>query len=217
MVLLFTSTLALRAAEIPERIQNAIQILDLKQRSSSPIPQELLNHAKGVAIFNITKAGLGIGGQGGEGIVVVRLNGMLSHSWTAPSAFNLGGASIGAQIGFTETHYIVILNTDDAVHHFTSSEKMNWNATATGTAGSDTATEKATTTDLEHNEVVVYKDTDGVFGGATLGGTSVEYKDEINQHAYGSDVQMMNILNGKVPPPPTADRLYKLLDGKMGS
>jgi len=197
-----------------ERIQTATEILGDKQHSDDPIPADLLNHAKGVAIFTLTKVGLGIGGQGGEGIVLVRLNDMLWHSWTAPSAFNLAGGSIGAQIGFTEVRYIVVLNTDDAVHHFTGSGKLDWDATATGTAGSDTGTDRVSTSDLEHRDIVVYKDTGGIFGGATLGGTSVERKEAVNQQAYGDDVRTRNILNGKVQPPASADHLYSLLDGK---
>jgi lipid-binding SYLF domain-containing protein len=105
------------------------------------------------------------------------------------------------------------LNTDEAVRRFTGSGKLDWDATATGTAGSDSATAKASTGDLEHRDVVVYKDSDGVFGGATLGGTSVERKDSINQEAYGDNVRTRNILNGKVHPPKSAGRLYQLLDG----
>lgn len=215
MAFLITSASALRASDMQERTQAAIQILKDKQHSDEPIPQDLLAHAKGVAIFSVTKAGLGIGGQGGEGIVMLRHGDMTSHSWTAPSAFNLGGFSVGAQIGFTEVHYIVILNSDDAVRRFTGSGKLDWNATATGTAGAANATEKATTADLEQREVVVYKDSSGVFGGATLGGTTVERKDSINQQAYGDDVLVKNILNGTVPAPKSADRLYVLLNGKI--
>lgn len=195
-----------------ERIQSSIQILDQKQHSDEPIPAELLSHAKGVAIFSVTQVGLGIGGQGGEGIVTLRHTDLIGHSWTAPSAFNLSGGSIGAQIGYTDAHYIVVLNTDDAVRHFTHSGKVDWNATATGTAGSDTGTAKVSTTDLEHRDLVVYKDSGGIFGGATLGGSSVERKDSINQAAYGDDVRTRNILNGTVLPPKSASRLYHLLD-----
>jgi lipid-binding SYLF domain-containing protein len=212
ITLLFAFTSFLRASDMRERIHSATQILDQKQHSDEPIPAELLSHAKGVAIFSITKVGLGIGGQGGEGIVLLRLGD--GRSWTAPCAFNVGGGSLGAQIGFTEVHYIVVLNTDDAVRHFTTTGKVVWNGTATGTAGSDTGTEKVSTNDLEHREVVVYKDSGGVFGGATLGGTSVERKDAINQQAYGDNVRTKNILNGTVQSPKSASRLDILLDAK---
>lgn len=212
--LLLGAPALLRASDMHERIQSSIEILDQKQHSHEPIPAELLSHAKGVAIFSITKVGLGIGGQGGEGIVTLRHLDLLGHTWTAPCAFNLSGGSVGAQIGYTEVHYIVILNSDDAVTHFTRSGKMDWNATATGTAGADTGTARASTADLENREVVIYKESSGVFGGATLGGTSIERKDAINQDAYGDDVRTKNILNGKVQAPKSANRLFVLLDGK---
>jgi SH3 domain-containing YSC84-like protein 1 len=215
LFILASSITLLRAADMPERIQDAIQILDKKQHSNEPIPERLIKNAKGIAIFNITKGGLGIGGLGGDGIIVLRLNNALGHSWTAPSAFSLGGATIGAQIGFTEDKYIVLLNTNDAVKQFTSSGKMNWNATATGTVGADSATERVSTSELEKREVIIYKNSGGVFGGATLGGTQVECKDSVNQKAYGDDVSMENILNGKVYAPKSADRLFMLLDGKL--
>jgi lipid-binding SYLF domain-containing protein len=211
---LFTPTALLRAADMQERIHTATEILSQKQHSDESIPADLLDHARGVAIFTVTKVGLGIGGQGGEGIVMVRLESPLGHSWTAPSAFNLAGGSLGAQIGFTEVRYIVVLNTDDAVRHFTSEGKVAWDAMATGAAGSDSGTAKASTSDLEHRDVVVYKDSGGIFGGATLGGTSVERKDVINQQAYGDDVRTRNILNGVVPAPQSAAHLYHLLDSR---
>ncbi len=205
----------LHADNMEERIHTAIHILKEKQESSDPIPASLLNHARGIAIFTVTQGGLGIGGKGGEGIAIVRLGAANSRSWAAPCAFNLAGASIGAQIGFTEDSYIVVLNTDEAVRHFTSNGKTSLNATASGTAGSTTATEKATTTELEHREIVIYKATGGLFGGATLGGTSIERKNSVNQEAYGDTVRAKNILNGTVPPPESAGRLYRLLNGNV--
>lgn len=213
-LLLLLPTGLLRAANLHERIEDAIHILEQKQHSDEPIPAGLLNHAKGVAFFTVTKAGLGIGGLGGEGIVLVHLANGPGPAWSAPSAFNLAGGSIGAQIGFTQVQYIAVLNTNDAVRHFTESGKMNWDATATGTAGDASGTERVTSTELEHREIVIYKSSGGVFGGATLGGTSLERKYEINEAAYGEGVRTRDILSGKIPPPPLAGRLYALLDGK---
>jgi lipid-binding SYLF domain-containing protein len=214
MVSLLSFSPDLRAADMPGRIDTATQILDQKQTSDEPIPADLLNHAKGVALFSITKAGLGVGGQGGEGIVLLRLGHSAASTWSAPSAFNLGGGSIGAQIGFTEVRYIVILNTDEAVRHFTSRGKVNWDAMATGTAGSDTGTAKVSITDLERRAIVVYKDSAGIFGGATLGGTSVERQDAINQQAYGDNVRTRSILDGNVQVPQSAARLDAILEDR---
>ncbi len=214
LVLLVASTVLGHAANMHERIQDAIAIVEKRQGSDNPIPAEILANAKGIAICTITKGGIGIGGQGGEGIVLIRHTSGSSFVWRAPSAFNISGASIGAQLGFSTIRYIIILNTDQAIGLFVGSGKMKWDATATGTAGSDTGVESESSRDLEKRAVIVYRDSGGIFGGATFGGSTVEVKDEINQQAYGENVYIRDILEGKVQPPKSAGRLYSLLDGK---
>jgi len=91
---------------------------------------------------------------------------------------------------------------------------MKWDATATGTAGPDTGVESQSTRDLERRDVLVYRDSGGIFGGATFGGSSIEVKTEINQMAYGEHIHIRDIIEGKVPLPQSAQRLYELLDGK---
>ena len=164
-IALLTLTSALgRAADLQERIYTATQILEQKQGSLSSIPPEVLAHARGVASGTITKAGLGIGGQGGEGIVLLHYLGTTPATWSAPVAFNMSGGSLGAQIGFTTIRYVIILNTDSAVRLFTSTGKMTYDATATGTAGNDTGREGESTSDLERHAMIIYKDTGGVPG-----------------------------------------------------
>jgi lipid-binding SYLF domain-containing protein len=212
LALLTLSTSFIRADGLHRRIATATEILEKRQGSLSPIPMEVLSRARGIAIGTITKAGLGIGGQGGEGIVLLHYLGDKPASWSAPVAFNTSGGSLGAQIGFTTIRYIIILNTDDAVRLFTSPGKMTFDATATGTAGNDTGREGETTENLERHAMIIYKDTGGLFGGATFGGTSVQVKDEVNQEAYGDHVYVRDILAGKVPSPRSATRLYEILN-----
>lgn len=212
-VLLLTS-LSAQAANMRERVRDATDILESRQGSADPIPEEILLNAKGVAICTIVKAGIGIGGQGGEGIVMVRHLGGAAPVWRAPSAFNISGASLGAQIGFSSIRYIIILNTEAAIGQFVGTGKIKWDATATGTAGQDTGVESETTRELEQRAVLIYRESGGLFGGATFGGSSIEVKDEINQQAYGENVFIRDILEGRVQIPRYADRLYELLDGK---
>ncbi len=214
LALLIASTAFVQAAGMNERIHDAIRILEQRQGSDNPIPAEILENAKGVAICTIVKGGIGIGGQGGEGIVMVRHLGGAGPVWRAPSAFNVSGASIGAQLGFSSISYILVLNTEHAIGQFVGAGKTKWDATATGTAGDDTGIESQSTRDLEKRDVLVYRDSGGLFGGATFGGSSIEVKREINEEAYGDHVHVRDILEGRVQIPPTAQRLYELLDGK---
>jgi lipid-binding SYLF domain-containing protein len=202
-----------RAADLEERIHNATHILDQRQGSADPIPLEILQNARGVAICTILKGGIGIGGQGGEGIVMVHhMSPGGGRVWRAPSAFNISGASIGAQLGFTTTKYIIILNTENAVGQFVNSGKVKFDATAAGTAGDDTVVEGRSTRELEQRAVLIYRDSGGLFGGATLGGSSIDVKNEINQAYYGPHIYIREILEGTVPVPPSATRLYELLN-----
>lgn len=208
---LLSPIVLLHASEMGERIRAATRILERKQESRRPIPSKILRHAKGVAIFETTRAGIGVGGQGGEGIVVVRQN---RHAWSAPSAFDVGGASLGAQLGFSETRYIVVLMTNAAVRHFIFPTDSNWNATASSTIGDDTNTERAATNDIQQGSIIVYKDSNGLFGGATLGGSFIDRRDDINRSIYGRKADIHDILKGRVQPPKSAKRLYRLLDEK---
>ena len=60
---------------------------------------DVIKSGKGVAIFPaVTKAGLGIGGQTGEGVVFLRQS---NGRWSGPAFMGISGASIGFQIGRT--------------------------------------------------------------------------------------------------------------------
>jgi lipid-binding SYLF domain-containing protein len=213
LLFFFATCLLVRAADLEERIYNATSILEKRQGSAAPIPLEVLQNCRGVAICSVLKGGIGIGGQGGEGIVLVHhLTAAGTRTWLAPSAFNISGMSVGAQLGFSTTKYIIVLNTESAIGQFVQSGKVKWDATAAGTAGDDTVVEGESTRELERHAVLVYRDSGGLFGGATLGGSSIDVKNEINQAYYGPHVYIRDILEGKVTPPRSADRLYELLN-----
>lgn len=213
LLFLFTTCLCVHGANLEERIYNATQIFEKQQGSSNPIPLEVLQNCRGVAICSVLKGGIGIGGQGGEGIVIVHhLTAGGTRVWLAPSAFNITGMSVGAQLGFSTTKYIIVLNTENAIGQFVQSGKVKWDATAAGTAGDDTVVEGESTRELEKHAVLVYRDSGGLFGGATLGGSSIDVKNEINQAFYGPHIYIRDILEGTVKPPRPADRLYELLN-----
>src|SRR5947209_19979598 len=69
------------------------QIMGAPDRS---IPKDLLDKAEAVAVFpGMIKAGLGVGGRGGSGIISRRATG----GWSAPALFKMGGPSVGLHIG----------------------------------------------------------------------------------------------------------------------
>lgn len=209
LALLVLAGRPLPADSLPERIHEATRILEKKQGSATSIPQAVIAHCKGIAFATVTKGGLGIGGLGGEGVILLH-----NGNWSAPFAYDLAGGSIGAQIGFSTTRYILVLNSNYAVSQFTHPGKLKWDATAMGTAGEDNGIESQTTAELEAREILVYRDSGGLFGGATVGGSNLTIRDDINQAAYGPHTYIRDILESRVTLPPSANRLYQILNGQ---
>src|SRR5215510_4760449 len=85
------------------------EIMGTRERS---IPQDLLDKAAAVAVFpGVIKGGFIVGGRGGSGVISRRVAG----GWSAPAFFDLGGGSVGLQIGLAQTDYILLFMNDNAV------------------------------------------------------------------------------------------------------
>ena len=206
------------ASSIPELVDTATDTLANRQGSASPISTEEFKAAKGVAIINIIKAGFIIGGTGGEGVVLLRSKQGISgafgvSSWSAPIPIILSGGSFGAQIGGTNTKTIVLLNSDQAVKIFTQPGKIAWDAKANGTAGGDSQSEQ-TGGLLSDQDVKMYQQTNGLYGGATFGGVSLAINDDAIKQSYGNNFFIRDIIEGRVKQPDYAKRLIDLLNGK---
>ena len=77
----------------------------------NPSAQELGRKAAGVLIFpSVLKAGLGVGGQYGEGVLIVHGN--------ATGYYNIVSASFGFQLGAQSQAIIIIFMTEEALSQF---------------------------------------------------------------------------------------------------
>ncbi|MDR1305152.1 MAG: lipid-binding SYLF domain-containing protein [Verrucomicrobiales bacterium] len=211
LALALTVSVRAEPASVIARVNTAIGILRVKQSSATPIPQQILADAKGVAIISVSQGGFIFGGRHGEGIIVTRTRGALGPSWSAPLAFSLSGGSFGAQIGYQTLHYVFVLNSDAAVRTFLSGGEVQWNAAAQGTAGPDHA--GADTDPAARAAVYIYTQSDGVYGGATIGGTTLRTDNDINRVAYG-DTPLADLVAGQGVRPREAAKLYELLNGQ---
>lgn len=205
-------------ASLDALLQNATNILSAQQGSANPIPQKALDDAEGIAIVDISKGGLVFGGTGGDGVVLLHqkrgFKGIFGvRSWSAPIPVTFSGASFGAQIGGSNTKAIVLLNSPAAVEKFTNPGKIGWSASASGTAGSDTQREQQGGM-LSDVDVKIYEQTQGLYAGAVFSGASIAINQKLLTQAYGANVYVRDIIEGKVNPPPSANRLIELLNGK---
>jgi lipid-binding SYLF domain-containing protein len=177
------------------------------------IPKAVLQRARGLAVFQVLKAGFVFSGKAGSGIVIARLP---DGSWSAPSCIATGGVGWGLQMGADITDFVIVLNSEDAVRAFSigGNVTIGGNVSAAagpiGTGGSVQAT-------LAHPAPMFsYSKSKGLFAGISLEGTALIERKDANRDFYGSPVPARDILSGRVPPPEVASRLYEIIEAAEG-
>ncbi len=103
-----------------ERLQRASEVLtQMVQAPDKGIPEEVLSHAKCVAIVpHLVKGGLGFGGKHGRGVATCRT----AEGWSAPAFISVGGGSWGLQIGVESVDLIMLVMNDKGMEQLLSSK-----------------------------------------------------------------------------------------------
>lgn len=199
-------------ADAKEDIHEATNTLkNMSSGSERQIPPKVLKNAKGFAIFHIVDVALLVNGKGGGGVVVTKT----SNGWSGPLFVGLGGAGIGAQAGAKLKDLVLVLNTDKAVEAF-SHGNVKLGADVTATAGPADASAEGST-GFTNSDIYSYTSGNGVMAGASLEGSVIAPRDEMNNKFYGkNNVTPKEILTGQVQPPATASPLMALLN-QLGS
>jgi len=116
---LTTTSYAKTAKEINAEVNSALKLFPQHVKGG----KEFLNTAKGVLVIpNIVKAGLGIGGEYGEG--ALRIGGKTIEY------YSLAAGSVGFQIGAQKTNLILVFMQDEALKNFRKSS--GWKAGVDG-------------------------------------------------------------------------------------
>lgn len=170
-----------KAARVFEQIMNA---------PDSGIPQAVLDDAHCVAVFpDVIKAGFIFGGRGGRGIASCRT----PRGWSAPAYFNLGGGSVGLQIGAQSTDFVLLFMTRDGMKSLLSNEfTLGGEASvAAGPVGRQTGA----STDLELNaQILSYSRSKGLFAGLALKGVVIESDEGDMRDVYGKGMMAREVL-----------------------
>jgi len=198
------AALAVEPAELDNRIRMLADKFEAFQhRPDNGVPSETLRKAQGIILLETTKGGLVIGFQGGSGVAMVK-DAKLKQ-WSPVAFLRSSQASFGAQVGGEENFYIILLMTTNSTWRLID-PKIQFGAGAGGTAGENAGGVDAKTP--SDQEVLVYKDGTGLFGGAVVKGGGISADVEANRVYYGQNVSMRDILfDHKVQPGATASSL----------
>ncbi len=113
MVALATSAAALSATEtqINRQVSKTVIYFDTISSANKP----LMDKAAGVLVFpRVTKGGVGVGGEFGEG--ALQVNGK------TVGYYSVGAASVGLTLGLAKHSEIIMFMTQDSLDKFTSSK-----------------------------------------------------------------------------------------------
>ena len=163
------------------------EIMGTREKS---IPRDLLNKAEAVAVFpNVIKAGFIVGGRGGSGVISRRVAG----GWSAPAFFDLGGGSIGLQIGAASTDYILLFMNENAVESLLG-DKFEIGGEGSAAAGPVGRSASASTDVKLNAQILSYSRSKGAFAGLELKGVVIKPDNEDNSQVYGMTAR--DILTG---------------------
>ena len=191
-----------------ETLKNATNVLQ-KMLSDQNIPSDVIAKADCVIVLpNVKKFGFGIGGSGGRGPMVCRINS--TGRWSAPAMYTIGGVSAGLQVGGSSSDYVLLIMSEKGVNAILNG-KMELGRDATAAAGPSGASAAS----VSGNDILTYKQAKGLFAGVSLGGASIEPDNDANQRLYGRSIAPQEIVQANAVPTPVAARgMVSLLDSK---
>jgi len=164
------------------------EIMNVRDKA---IPRELLDKAEAIAVFpDVVKAAFIVGGSGGQGVISKRLRG----GWSEPVFFNLGGGSFGAQVGATQTDYILLIMNDDGLKGLLK-DKFELGGEVGIAAGPVGRELSASTNPRLDAGILSYSRSKGAFIGAALKGASISPDNDLNEAVYHNKAEQL--LNGK--------------------
>ncbi|HEY0378288.1 MAG TPA: lipid-binding SYLF domain-containing protein [Pyrinomonadaceae bacterium] len=153
------------------------EIMGVRERG---IPRNLLDRAEAIAVFpGVIKAAFIVGGRGGQGLISRRIRG----GWSAPAFFNLGGGSVGLQIGASKTDYVMLIMNEEGVRGLMEDkfELGGEMGVAAGPVGREAAASTNITLDAG---ILSYSRSKGLFAGIALKGAVINPDNDLNEAVY---------------------------------
>jgi SH3 domain-containing YSC84-like protein 1 len=196
---LLLAALFLVLAAVPARAQQPQVIVDKAKAAVDSILLDpnfsdlktYLKGAKGVMVVpSLVKAGLIIGGEAGEAVVLAWDP---NKGWSDPAFYYLAAGSIGFQIGVEAKEIIVIIRTEKGLTSLLSSQvKLGGDVSITaGTIGGGVA---AGTVGSLTADLLAFSKAKGLFGGGSLDGGIIKTSPDENTAYYGKEVTPREVL-----------------------
>ena len=193
-----------------ELIKTSTQVLEEMQQQPDVEQMALvLERAKAIAIFpNMIKAGLGLGGQYGKGLLLRRDS---EGQWYGPVFFEMKGLSYGWQIGFQSTSLVLVIANERGLDSFLEGNfKLGGDASlAIGPIGR--RVELSTDLKLEAS-IYSYSLSKGAFAGLSLEGVQISPHAGLNTMYWQEDAKISVLIERSIEGEATKELVARLLN-----
>lgn len=170
--------IAAKAQEARKASDVFTEIMNIPDKA---IPQGLLDKAEAIAVFpGVVKGGFIVGARGGHGVISRRVRG----GWSAPAFFNLGGGSVGLQIGAAKTDLVLLFMNTGALEGLLK-DKFEIGGEGSVAAGPVGRATSATTDAQLKAQILSYSRSKGAFAGLEIKGVVIDPDNDDNMAAYG--------------------------------
>lgn len=127
----------------------------------------------------LVKAGFILGGEYGEGLILRKEKG----KWYGPSFYNLGGGSLGFQIGAQKIALILVVTNEKGVDAFLSSKTKLGGDVSVAAGPMGRRAEAATDAQMKAS-IYSYSMTQGLFAGVSLEGAVISISVKRNEEYW---------------------------------
>jgi lipid-binding SYLF domain-containing protein len=192
------------AADSSSLIKDSVRVLkEMESENDVKDMAHVLRDAHAVAFVpSMVKAGLILGGEYGEGLIL-RKEG---DKWYGPSFYNLGGGSVGLQIGVQKTAFVLVVNNKAGVDAFLRS-KTKLGADVAVAAGPVGRRGDAATDAQMKASIYSYSMAKGLFAGVSLDGSVLSISVKRNKEYWKKNISADDALKQ----PATDKRILPLI------
>ena len=210
LLLSLSSSFVLADKATDERLANAATAFgEIMSAPDKGIPGDVLNKAACVVVVpGMKKGGFIVGGSFGRGAISCR--GAGNSGWGAPAMVELGGGSVGFQIGAEATDVVMLVMNRAGIESMLKS-KFTLGGDASVAAGPVGRATTAETDAAMKAKILSYSRSRGAFAGVSLTGTTLHTDEDANKGVYGKPVEAAEILHEKTAVPAAAKPLVSAL------
>jgi lipid-binding SYLF domain-containing protein len=177
-----------RAESLDKLVPDCAEILGRMKREDI-INMDLVKEAKGIVILNVTGFSIGIGGSGGDGILMAKTD----KGWSGPVAITTQGGTLGIDVGGQDNDIVILLMNNGVVSKWATGEHFS-SSSASAVLGPKGGA--AIDTTMKTRDFNVYIWNKGAKLGVNFGGFDVDINEEANANFYDKPlVSAKDILN----------------------